>query len=672
MPTWRATAVSRSVWSTPTVSSRAAPRVSAVRLGLDLRANGADLTEAGGVVVLHRREQAVRPPHASGPRVGVSGAGGDGGTHPWRYWLTSESTVSAYRPAYRSPASVDAPRGATTSADATCTPAAAAAARRHHPGDLPVNHILDELAWRGLIAQSTELDALRTALDAGPVSLYCGFDPTAPSLHIGNLVQILTVRRFQDAGHRAFGLVGGATGLIGDPRMTGERTLNEPEVVRGWVDRIQRADRTAPALRRRRTRRTMVNNLDWTASLSAIDFLRDIGKHYRLGTMLAKDTVARRLNSDQGISFTEFSYQILQGMDFLELYRRYGVSLQTGGNDQWGNLLSGVELIRKVEGTTAHAVTTPLITKADGTKFGKTETGTVWLDPQMTSPYAFYQFWLNAEDADVVRYLKVFTFRTQEQIEELAEAVRERPAAREAQRVLAHDSHVVGPRRRCGRQGGGGEPRAVRPRLAERARRPRRSPQPSRSCPARGGPGGPHLRPARRDGCRPQQGGGAAGDRRGRRVGQQRAGRRRGRGARGRGPAARALGGAPPRQAHAGRGRLRGLIGLTGRVPAARSPGTRPSPSVVRAARGTGPARARHGRRQESPGRDLRPPQHPRNVLEFARQGGTDTAGLARVAGPGRRTTPECLVRGALRVSATGAGRAPGGRPIAEMRSAER
>ncbi|GAA3810943.1 tyrosine--tRNA ligase [Cellulomonas soli] len=301
-----------------------------------------------------------------------------------------------------------------------------------------MNHILDELAWRGLIAQSTELDALRTALDAGPVGLYCGFDPTAPSLHIGNLVQILTVRRFQDAGHRAFGLVGGATGLIGDPKMTGERTLNEPEVVRGWVDRIHaqiapllRFDGPNPA--------TMVNNLDWTASLSAIDFLRDVGQHYRLGTMLAKDTVARRLNSDQGISFTEFSYQILQGMDFLELHRRYGVSLQTGGNDQWGNLLSGVELIRKVEGTTAHAVTTPLITKADGTKFGKTETGTVWLDPQMTSPYAFYQFWLNAEDADVVRYLKVFTFRTQEQIEELAEAVRERPAAREAQRVLAHD-----------------------------------------------------------------------------------------------------------------------------------------------------------------------------------------------------------------------------------------
>ncbi|WP_449385328.1 tyrosine--tRNA ligase [Cellulomonas soli] len=301
-----------------------------------------------------------------------------------------------------------------------------------------MNHILDDLTWRGLIAQSTDPGALRAALDAGPVALYCGFDPTAPSLHIGNLVQILTVRRFQDAGHRVFGLVGGATGLIGDPKMTGERTLNEPEVVRGWVERIRaqiapllRFDGPNPA--------TMVNNLDWTAPLTAIDFLRDVGKHYRLGTMLAKDTVARRLHSDQGISFTEFSYQILQGMDFLELHRRHGVSLQTGGNDQWGNLLSGVELIRKAEGAAAHAITTPLITKADGTKFGKTESGTVWLDPQLTSPYAFYQFWLNADDADVVAYLKVFTFRTREQIDELAHSVAERPAAREAQRALAYD-----------------------------------------------------------------------------------------------------------------------------------------------------------------------------------------------------------------------------------------
>ncbi|UNX56030.1 tyrosine--tRNA ligase [Georgenia sp. TF02-10] len=298
--------------------------------------------------------------------------------------------------------------------------------------------IIDELQWRGLVAQTTDEAALRAALAAGPVTLYCGFDPTAPSLHIGNLVQVLTVRRLQDAGHRPLALVGGATGLIGDPKMAGERTLNAPDVVAGWVERIRR--QIEPLLRfDGPSAARMVNNLDWTAPLSAIDFLRDIGKHYRLGTMLAKDTVARRLHSEQGISFTEFSYQILQGMDYLELHRRHGVTLQTGGNDQWGNLLSGVELIRKVEGTEVHALTTPLITKADGTKFGKTESGTVWLDPEMTSPYAFYQFWLNTDDADVVRYLKVFTFRSRAETEDLATAVRERPQARQAQRALAAD-----------------------------------------------------------------------------------------------------------------------------------------------------------------------------------------------------------------------------------------
>jgi len=301
-----------------------------------------------------------------------------------------------------------------------------------------VTDILDELQWRGLVAQTTDEAALRQALSAGPVTFYCGFDPTAPSLHIGNLMQILTVRRFQLAGHRPLALVGGATGLVGDPRMTGERTLNEPEIVAGWVERIRSQiaplldfDGPAPA--------QMVNNLDWTAPMSAIAFLRDIGKHYRLGTMLAKDTVARRLESDQGISFTEFSYQIMQGMDFLELHRRHGCTLQTGGSDQWGNLLSGVELVRKADGATVHALTTPLITKSDGTKFGKTETGTVWLDREMTTPYAFYQFWVNADDADVVGYLKVFSFRSRAEIEELERAVAERPAAREAQRALAYE-----------------------------------------------------------------------------------------------------------------------------------------------------------------------------------------------------------------------------------------
>ena len=298
--------------------------------------------------------------------------------------------------------------------------------------------ILDELAWRGLIAQTTDEQAMREALSAGPVTVYCGFDPTAPSLHHGNLVQLILLRHLQRAGHRVLALVGGATGMIGDPRMSGERVLNSRETVDEWVGRLKTQissvldfDGDNPA--------TMVNNLDWTGGLTAIDFLRDVGQHYRLGTMLAKDTVARRLASDEGISFTEFSYQILQGMDFLELYRRHGCTMQTGGNDQWGNLLSGVELVRKADQAAVHALTTPLITKADGTKFGKTEGGAVWLAPDMMTPYAFYQFWVNTDDADVVGYLKTFTFRSPEEIAELETAVAERPAAREAQRVLAAD-----------------------------------------------------------------------------------------------------------------------------------------------------------------------------------------------------------------------------------------
>ncbi|SDT27052.1 tyrosine--tRNA ligase [Jiangella sp. DSM 45060] len=298
--------------------------------------------------------------------------------------------------------------------------------------------ILDELHWRGLIALSTDEQELRSALAAGPVTYYCGFDPTAPSLHIGNLVQILTMRRLQLAGNDPLALVGGATGLIGDPKMTGERTLNDRDTVAGWVERIRKQieplldfDGPHPA--------RMVNNLDWTAPLSAIDFLRDVGKHFRLSRMLSKESVSARLNSDQGISFTEFSYQILQGMDYLELYRRYGCVLQTGGSDQWGNLTSGVDLIHRVERQSVHVVATPLITKADGTKFGKTESGTIWLDPEMTSPYAFFQFWVNADDRDVVGYLKVFSFRSQEEIAELEREVTEKPAARSAQRALASD-----------------------------------------------------------------------------------------------------------------------------------------------------------------------------------------------------------------------------------------
>ncbi|GAB2623706.1 tyrosine--tRNA ligase [Streptomyces capparidis] len=298
--------------------------------------------------------------------------------------------------------------------------------------------IVDELRWRGLIALSTDEDALRKALADGPVTVYCGFDPTAPSLHIGNLVQILTIRRFQQAGHRPLALVGGATGLIGDPKPTAERTLNDPATVAEWVERVR--SQIEPFLSFEGPNAAVtVNNLDWTSGLSAIEFLRDVGKHFRVNKMIAKEAVARRLNSDAGISYTEFSYQILQGMDFLELYRRHNCVLQTGGSDQWGNLTAGIDLIHRVEGVSVHALATPLITKADGTKFGKTESGTVWLDPERTTPYAFYQFWLNADDRDVPNLLRIFSFRSREEIEELETLTRERPAARAAQRALAEE-----------------------------------------------------------------------------------------------------------------------------------------------------------------------------------------------------------------------------------------
>ncbi|MFG2175196.1 tyrosine--tRNA ligase [Streptomyces niveus] len=299
--------------------------------------------------------------------------------------------------------------------------------------------IVEELRWRGLIALSTDEDALRKAFADGPVTFYCGFDPTAPSLHLGNLVQILTMRRLQLAGNRPLGLVGGATGLIGDPKPNSERTLNAPEVVGEWVERLRGQierylDFDGPYAA------TMVNNLDWTSGMSAISFLRDVGKYFRVNKMIAKEAVARRLNSDAGISYTEFSYQILQGMDFLELYRRHGCTLQTGGSDQWGNLTAGTDLIHRVEPeASVHALATTLITKADGTKFGKTESGTVWLDPERTTPYAFYQFWLNADDRDVSKFLRIFSFKSREEIEELEKLTEERPQARAAQRALAEE-----------------------------------------------------------------------------------------------------------------------------------------------------------------------------------------------------------------------------------------
>ena len=300
-----------------------------------------------------------------------------------------------------------------------------------------MNALIDDFAWRGLIAQSTDLDALREALDSGPLTYYIGFDPTAPSLHLGNLLQIQTMRRFQAHGHRPLALVGGATGLIGDPKMTGERTLNPVETVEEWGARLRRElerffDFTGPAAAR------MVNNYDWTKDIDVIAFLRDIGKHFSVNRMLDREAVAARLAGD-GISFTEFSYQLLQSFDYLELFRRHDCRLQMGGSDQWGNITAGVDLIRRVEGAHVHALTTPLVTKSDGTKFGKTESGTVWLDPAMTSPYAFYQFWLNADDRDVATYLRLYSMRNHAEIEALEAATVDAPAQRAAQRALAQE-----------------------------------------------------------------------------------------------------------------------------------------------------------------------------------------------------------------------------------------
>ncbi|WP_306334471.1 tyrosine--tRNA ligase [Streptomyces sp. KL118A] len=299
--------------------------------------------------------------------------------------------------------------------------------------------IVDELKWRGLFALSTDEDALRKALADGPVTFYCGFDPTAASLHVGHLVQVLTVRRLQQAGHRPLALVGGATGQIGDPRPTAERTLNDPETVANWVARLR--SQIEPFLSfEGENGATMVNNLDWTAGMSAIEFLRDIGKHFRVNKMLTKDSVARRLESQEGISYTEFSYQLLQGMDFLELNRRYGCTLQTGGSDQWGNLTAGIDLIHRLEpDATVHALGTPLMLKSDGTKFGKSEGGAVWLDPAMTTPYAFYQFWLNTDDRDISTYMRILSFKSREELEEIEKQTEERPQARAAQRALAEE-----------------------------------------------------------------------------------------------------------------------------------------------------------------------------------------------------------------------------------------
>ncbi|SDJ09256.1 tyrosyl-tRNA synthetase [Actinokineospora alba] len=303
-------------------------------------------------------------------------------------------------------------------------------------------HILDELSWRGLIAQSTDLDALRRDLDAGPLTLYCGFDPTAPSLHAGNLVPLLMLRRFQRAGHRPIVLAGGATGMIGDPRDTGERTLNTTDVVAEWAGRIRgQLERFVDFddSHGEGTGAVLVNNLDWTDGMSALEFLRDVGKHFSINVMLARETVKRRLEGD-GMSYTEFSYLLLQSHDYLQLHRAHGCKLQLGGSDQWGNIIGGVDLVRRVDGESVHALTAPLVTDAEGRKFGKsTGGGNVWLDPEMTSPFAWYQYFVNVGDADVIRYLRLFTFLDREAIDALERDTAERPHLRAAQKRLAEE-----------------------------------------------------------------------------------------------------------------------------------------------------------------------------------------------------------------------------------------
>ena len=301
-----------------------------------------------------------------------------------------------------------------------------------------MNDILDELQWRGLVAQTTDESALRTALADGPITAYCGFDPTAPSLHFGNLVQLVVLRHLQRAGHRVICLVGGSTGLIGDPRPTAERVLKTKEQTAEWVANMRRqvepfltSDGDNPAI--------FVDNLDWTAPMSALDFLRDIGKHFRVNQMVKKEAIAARLNSDEGISYTEFSYQLLQGLDYLQLYRDFGCTLQTGGNDQWGNLTAGSDLIHRVEGASVHLLTTPLLTDSSGEKFGKSAGNAIWLSAEMTSPYAFYQYWLNVEDASVLTLLRVFTDRTRDELDELERQVAQEPFRRAAQKTLAAD-----------------------------------------------------------------------------------------------------------------------------------------------------------------------------------------------------------------------------------------
>lgn len=302
--------------------------------------------------------------------------------------------------------------------------------------DAGFDSVLDELEWRGLISQSTDRDRLAQTLSGDPIYYYCGFDPTAPSLHIGNLVQLIIMRHLQEAGHHPIALVGGATGLIGDPRQSGERILNPKDVVEQWCERL-RIQIGDILVQEGENPVTFVSNYDWTATMNVLDFLRDVGKNFRVGTMISKDIVARRLNSEEGISFTEFSYQVLQGNDYLHLYDHFNCVLELGGSDQWGNLTSGLDLIHKVRGVNVNVMASPIITDANGKKFGKSEGNAVWLDPNMLSVYKFYQFWLNRPDVEMASLLKAFTFLPKAEIERLIDATDTNPGAREAQRVLA-------------------------------------------------------------------------------------------------------------------------------------------------------------------------------------------------------------------------------------------
>jgi len=298
--------------------------------------------------------------------------------------------------------------------------------------------LLDDLQWRNSIAQTTDRAELETFLNGGSRSLYLGVDPTAPSMHLGNLAAFTVLRRFQIAGHKPIALVGGATGLVGDPSgRNSERTLNDVDVVEEWVGKIRKQLENILDFTGKNSA-VMANNLDWTKPVSAIQFLRDIGKHFSVNQMLARESVSARLESG-GISYTEFSYQVLQAFDYLELSRRNDCLLQIGGSDQWGNIVAGIDLIRRVEGKSAHALTLPLITKADGTKFGKTASGSIWLDPTMTSPYAFFQFFLNSDDRDVEQLLRSFSFKSHDELNSLFDSLKTNPGAREAHRALARE-----------------------------------------------------------------------------------------------------------------------------------------------------------------------------------------------------------------------------------------